>query len=291
MEKKDVIIYQGTQAMPGILRLPDCTDPAPAVVFTNGYCAYMEMYDEMAEAFCKAGYVTLQYEPRGSRGSEFGHLLCGTGWLEDASAAVSFVWGQPQVDKNRIGLAGVSMGGATTVRHGAVDPRVKCLMAMAPVDSWSDIMEHFWTLNRGKDAYNEWIQEMYEDASRAAVGFPSRVVSGGYGCRGVENDPAAEAAELEAHPYKIQSLPIASIFNSFLFVKAADAARSVNKPLCVIHGTADPICPQDCGQRIYDNAPTEHKTLHFIEGAGHVLPEECPDKCIRIGLDWFNRYL
>ena len=48
MQKKDVIIYQGTQAMPGILRLPDSEAPAPGIVFANGYCAYMEMYDEMA---------------------------------------------------------------------------------------------------------------------------------------------------------------------------------------------------------------------------------------------------
>ena len=291
MERKDVIIYQGNQAMPGILRLPDCADSAPAVVFTNGYCAYMEMYDEMAEAFCQAGYVTLQYEPRGARGSEFGAFLCGTGWLEDCSAAVSFLWGQPQVDKARIGLAGVSMGGATTVRQGAVDPRIRCLMAMAPVDSWADIMEHFWTLNRGKEAYEDWKQEMYEDAARVAMGFPSRAVGGGYGCRGVANDPEAEAAELAAHPYKVQALPITSIFNSFMYVKASDSARFVNKPLCVVHGTADPICPQSCGQRIYDNAATEDKAIHFLEGAGHVLPEERPQECIAIGLDWFGRYL
>lgn len=291
MTVKNVIIYQGTQAMPGVLRLPDRSDPAPAVVFSNGYCAYMEMYDEMAQAFCEAGYVTLQYEPRGSRGSEFGHLLCGTGWLEDCCAAISFVWAQPEVDKNRIGLAGVSMGGATTVRQGAVDPRIKALLAMAPVDSWADIMEHFWTITRGKEAYDAWKQEMYEDAARAATGFPSRFVSGGYGCRGVANDPEAAAAELAAHPYKIQDLPIASVFNSFLYVNAAESAKSVRKPLCVIHGTADPVCPQSCGQRIYDNAPTEDKAIHFIEGAGHVLPEECPANCIRIGLDWFNRYL
>lgn len=291
MERKDIIIYQGNQAMPGILRLPDCTGPAPAVVFTNGYCAYMEMYDEMAEAFCKEGFVTLQYEPRGSRGSEHGLSLCGTGWLEDCCAAISFIWGQPQVDTNRIGLAGVSMGGATTVRQGAVDPRVKALLAMAPVDSWADIMEHFWTLNRGKDAYQNWIREMYADAARCAMGFPSRVTGGGYGCRGVENDPEASAAELEAHPYKIQNLPIASIFNSFMYVNSAESAKSVRKPLCIIHGTADPICPHSCGQRIYDNAATQDKAIHFIEGAGHVLPEERPAECIAIGLDWFGRYL
>lgn len=289
MLKKDVIIYQGTQAMPGILRLPDRDTPAPAVVFHNGYCAYIEMYDEMAEAFCQAGYVTLQYEPRGSRGSEYGHLLCGTGWLEDAGAAISFVWGQPQVDKNRIGIAGVSMGGATTVRQGAVDPRVKALFAMAPVGSWGGLMEERWTANRGKDAYEQWVQEMYEDAARVAMGFPSRVVSDG--CTGVAGDTESMAAERVLHPYKIQDLPITSIFNSFMYVDAVESAKVIRKPLCILHGTADPVVPHIWGQQIYDAAPTKDKAIHFIEGAGHVLPEECPNECIHIGLDWFNRYL
>ena len=288
MQRKDVIIYHSNQAMPGILRLPDSTAPAPAVVFSNGYCANMELYDEMAEAFCRAGYVTLQYEPRGSRGSEFGQFFCGTGWLEDAASAVSFLWGQPQVDSDRIGFAGVSMGGATTIRHGAVDPRVKCLLAMAPVDSWSELTEYFWTRNRSKEAYQAWIQEMYEDAARVAMGFPSRLVAGGYGARGEDNPPEPDPS---AHPYTVSSLPISSLFNSFLYVRTVDVAQSVNKPLCIIHGTADPICPHSCGQRIYDNVPTSHKVIHFLEGAGHVLPEECPADCIRIGLEWFNRYL
>ena len=291
MLKKDVILYQGTQAMPGVLRLPDSPSPAPAIVFTNGYCAYMEMYDEMAEAFCNAGYVTLQYEPRGSRGSEYGHLLCGTGWLEDCAAAVSYLWGLSQVDNRRIGLAGVSMGGATTVRQGAVDPRVKCLLAMAPVGSWSALMEDMWLQNRGQAAYADWVQQMYEDAARVAHGFPTRVVQGGYGCRGVAGDPEAEAAELAAHPYKIQDLPITSIINSFMYVDAVESAKAIRKPLCVIHGTADPVVPSIWGQRIYDAAPTEQKEIHFIEGAGHVLPEEVPQDCIRIGLDWFGRHL
>ena len=289
MRTKNVTIYQGTQAMPGILRLPDRQGPVPGVVFTNGYCAYMEMYDEMAIAFCEAGYATLQYEPRGSRGSEFGHLLCGTGWLEDASAAISFLWGQPEVDKDRIGLSGVSMGGATTVRQGAVDPRVKALLAMAPVGSWGQLMREGWTANRGADAFAAWEQEMFADAARVAMGFPTWFTQDG--CTGVSEDPQAAAAELAAHPYKIQSLPITSIFNSYMYVDAVESAKSVRKPLCIIHGTADLTVPHIWGQRIYDNTPVAEKAIHFIEGAGHVLPEECPEECIRIGLDWFNRYL
>ena len=291
MQKKDVIIYQGTQAMPGILRLPEGDSPAPAVVFHNGYCAYMEMYDEMAEAFCNAGYVTLQYEPRGSRGSEYGHLLCGTGWLEDASAAISFIWGQPQVDKNRIGIAGVSMGGATTVRQGAVDPRVKALFAMAPVGSWRGLTEERWMLNRSKEDYEQWLLEMYDDMARVAMGFPAQITLGGYAHSGVVGDPEAAAAERALHPYKISDLPMTSVFNSFMYVDAVESAKIIHKPLCIVHGTADAVVPHIWGQQIYNAAPTQDKAIHFIEGAGHVLPEECPDECIRIGLDWFNRYL
>lgn len=291
MLKKDILIYQGNQAMPGILRLPDCQSPVPGVVFTNGYCAYMEMYDEMADSFCRAGYATLQYEPRGARGSEFGQFLCGTGWLEDAAAAISYLSAQPQVDPERLGLAGVSMGGATTVRQGAVDPRVKCLLAMAPVGSWAELMETFWVRNRGREAWEDWVRQMYEDAGRMAMGFPSRYVDGGYASRGVPSDPEADAKELESHPFKVQKLPISSVLNSYLYVNSVEAARSIHKPLCIIHGTADPVVPHEWGQRIYDTAPTTHKQIHFIEGAGHVLPEEVCGNCIRIGLDWFGRYL
>lgn len=283
MERKDVIIYQGTQAMPGILRLPDRNDPAPAIVFTNGYCAYMEMYDEMAEAFCRAGYVTLQYEPRGSRGSEFGHLLCGTGWLEDCSAAISFLWGQPQVDKNRMGLAGVSMGGGTTIRQGSIDPRIKCLFAMAPVGNWRSQLEANARAQGGQEAWDAYLLEQFEDASRVAQGFPTRVQE--------PNLTPQNLKEKEAHPYKVMALPFTSIWNTMLYVDTIHAAKNLYKPLCIVHGTADDIVPCHWGQQIYDAATTEVKEIHFLEGATHVLPEVACEDCVRIGLEWFGRYL
>ena len=67
---KHISIFQADTCFPGVLRLPEAAGPAPAVVFHNGYCAYMQMYDAMAEAFCRAGYVTLQYDGRGTYGAQ-----------------------------------------------------------------------------------------------------------------------------------------------------------------------------------------------------------------------------
>jgi cephalosporin-C deacetylase-like acetyl esterase len=55
-----------------------------------------------------------------------------TDQTEDIRAAISFVAGEPSVDKNRIGLWGNSYGGGLVTTMGALDPRVKCVAAQVP---------------------------------------------------------------------------------------------------------------------------------------------------------------
>ena len=172
---KHISIFQADTCFPGVLRLPEAAGPAPAVVFHNGYCAYMQMYDAMAEAFCRAGYVTLQYDGRGTYGAQKGGFLCGTQWLEDAACAVGYLTGLPEVDGERIGAAGVSMGGAITIMQGAADPRVKCLYAMAPVTTGRTLIEGGWCRSRGREAWEEFYRALLSDAARAAQGFPSQI--------------------------------------------------------------------------------------------------------------------
>ena len=89
MQVRHVSIFTGDSVLPATLRLPDCAAPAPAVVFHNGYAAYQEMYDGMAAELCRNGYLTLQFDPRGTDGESRGRFLGGTQWREDACAAVS----------------------------------------------------------------------------------------------------------------------------------------------------------------------------------------------------------
>jgi dienelactone hydrolase/mono/diheme cytochrome c family protein len=55
-----------------------------------------------------------------------------TDQTEDIRTAISFVAGEPNVDKNRIGLWGSSYGGGLVTTMAGIDSRVKCVAAQVP---------------------------------------------------------------------------------------------------------------------------------------------------------------
>lgn len=290
MEVRTVTIYQGNTCYPGVLRIPDAT-PAPAIIFHMGYGAFKEMYDSMAACFCDAGYVTLQYDGRNQLGRNTGYFHCGTEWLEDAAQGVSFVSGLPEVDSDRIGFSGLSMGGGVAITQGSLDRRIKCLYAMAPVPSWKILVEESWTKNQGKEAWENFLNQMEEDASRTAHGFPSRFVNAGYGARGISLSKEDMDTELSIRPHSAVMLPLESLYNSYLYMDAHRAAHFLYTPICIVHGTKDTAIPSKYSQMLYDVIPTSEKQLHLIEGAGHVLTEDACDTVNQIGLTWFDRWL
>ena len=291
MENRQIEIHVGAHRLPGMLRLPDTAAPAPAVVFHNGYGAYREMYDEMAQRLCRAGYVTLEYDCRGSNQPTLGRFLCGTEWLEDLSACISYCTALPQVDAKRIGLAGVSMGGATIIAQGARDPRVRCLFAMAPVRTGRELIEETWIRNRGKAAWDAFWSHVLEDAGHVAMGQPSEQMPAEYACAGLDRPSEEELQARKLHPNKAVLLPLESVLNCWLYVDTQAAVRQVSVPLCIVHGTADETVPCTSSRLLFAEAASPHKALHLLPGAGHVLPEEACEQVSRLALDWFSRYL
>lgn len=292
--KKNVTIYTTNTSMPGIMNLPAVDSVSPAIVFTNGYCAYKEMYDSMAEAFCENGYVTLQYDNRGTAGSRRGFELCGTEWKDDINAAVSFIYGCPEVDKSRIGLAGVSMGGAMTLIQGSVDPRIKAVYAMAPYINAEHSYKSRFIKNIGEEGFNAFLQDCFDDAARTAHGFDAAFIPENYSCyEGKERTEInqEEIVAREKHPLKITSLPYASHLNKFLYVDALPACRNIKIPVLLTHGTKDKTLDFEESVWLFDNIASQDKKFVPIEGAGHVLPEVAEQESINYGLEWFDKYL
>ncbi len=283
-------VYAGHETMPAIVRLPDQT-PAPAIVFHNGYAAYKEMYDYMAERLCKAGYVTLQYDPRGSHGPDRGNFLCGTQWREDVFASISYVYGMEEVDRNRIGLAGVSMGGGITIIQGSVDPRLKCLFSMAPPSKYADQMHDRFAENQGEAGWKKHLQGLFDNAARMAHGFPGEKMDGGYLCWGVETSEEEKAEARRQKPHVAHEITLESSLNSYLYFDPLEASRKITIPLCLVHGTADATIPWQCSQMIYDATSAPVKELHFLEGKPHVLPEDAAEEVTELAVSWFGRYL
>lgn len=82
-----------------------------------------------AEALATAGYGVLMYDQRGLGQSE-GETRS-WGWLDepDVHAAVDFLLVQPEVDPERIGIVGASLGGQIAIRAAARDERISAVVA------------------------------------------------------------------------------------------------------------------------------------------------------------------
>ncbi|KAK4246252.1 Alpha/Beta hydrolase protein [Corynascus novoguineensis] len=110
--------------------------PAPAIIMTHGLnCVKEWSLDETAEAFHKAGYNVLLYDPRGIGGSEGVPRNQPDPWqyAEDISDVVSYVITLPTVDPHKILLWGISFGASVAACAGAVDPRVTAILMVAPI--------------------------------------------------------------------------------------------------------------------------------------------------------------
>lgn len=291
MQIRHVSIFTGDAVLPATLRLPDCAAPAPAVVFHNGYAAYQEMYDGMAAELCRNGYLTLQFDPRGTDGESRGRFLCGTQWLEDACAAVSYVCGLPQADASRVAFSGVSMGGGMTILQGAADPRLKCLFAMAPPANFGEQMHEAWVKNQGEAAWQAHLEHLFCDAARVAHGYPSERMEGAYACWGIELSKEEKAENRRTQPRVAHELTLSSVLNSYLYYDVRAAAARLRVPLCLVHGTADTTIAYHCSEELYAVTSAPVRELHLIPGKGHVLPEEACDEVTRLALDWFSKYL
>jgi alpha/beta superfamily hydrolase len=82
-----------------------------------------------AAVLARHGYGVLAYDTRGS-GESGGHsMLWGWGGERDLGAAVTYLESRADVDRGRIGVLGLSMGGEIAITGAALDPRLKAVVA------------------------------------------------------------------------------------------------------------------------------------------------------------------
>jgi len=160
VEMRAVVIWSDGTRMAGDLYLPKERKPEekfPAIVLCAGTGGTKEgSQARLARIFASKGYVALAFDYRGWGVSE-SQLMAAepqpkpdekkemtvkvkairwpmnyTDQTEDIRAAISFITGEPNVDKDHIGLWGSSYGGGLVTWMTANDPRVKCVAAQVP---------------------------------------------------------------------------------------------------------------------------------------------------------------
>lgn len=136
---------------------------APAVIFFHGFTGdRMEshwLFVKCARALALAGIASLRFDFSGSGESEGEfHQVTLQGEIADALAAVQYFQRQTGIDRSRLGLIGLSMGGAiaAVVAHPAAAKAVVLWAALAHPKQLRDLAEKTTTIIPGGKGFREY---------------------------------------------------------------------------------------------------------------------------------------
>jgi len=113
--------------------LPETLDgPVPAVIALHGAggnVSGMERYASVLAAEGFAVYLLHYFDRTGAEAADLQSMKRNFPlWMKSLWDAISFIETQPQVDRERIGLLGFSLGAYLSLATSAIDPRVKAVV-------------------------------------------------------------------------------------------------------------------------------------------------------------------
>jgi dienelactone hydrolase len=122
----------------GMLHLPEGKGPFPAVVFFHGFTGNKSeahrLFVQTARGLAGAGVAALRIDFRGSGDSagEFSQMSVSSE-VADGHAALRYLRGRRDIDRQRIGILGMSMGGMVASLVTADEPEVRAVVLWNPV--------------------------------------------------------------------------------------------------------------------------------------------------------------
>lgn len=112
--------------------------PWPVVIHCHGNAGNIESHAPFSDFLVEHGVAVLLFDYRGYGRSD-DVRPSRQGLVLDAHAALDFVLTRPDLDRGRIGVLGVSLGGAFASRLAAERAEVRSLALVSAFTGWSDI--------------------------------------------------------------------------------------------------------------------------------------------------------
>lgn len=247
----------------GMLHLPVREPRYPCVIILHGYTGNRigdhQLFVKTARDLCRHGYACLRFDFRGSGESqgEFADMTV-EGEISDAMAAIRFLAAYDEIDEERVGLLGASLGGSVAA----------CVSAHNTVNSvalWAPTAFIEYFVERGgeivKDPY-ALLPINFQDAIKKR----GKVDLGGF---------------MRGKPY-------------FESLKQIDPIREIAKyggPVLLIHGAEDEVVSPVNSEMLYDSVRGQRRFI-MIDDADHTFSSvQWEQQVIDATRTWFNETL
>jgi 2,6-dihydroxypseudooxynicotine hydrolase len=140
------IPFEGS-ALVGVLRRPSGPGPHPVVVMLAGLDSTKEEFRSTEALFLERGLATFSVDGPGQGEAEYDLPIRGD-WEVPGQAIVDAVGGQPDIDADRIGVWGVSLGGYYAPRVASGVEQVRACVALAGPYNFGECWDQLPPLTR-----------------------------------------------------------------------------------------------------------------------------------------------
>lgn len=287
--RRDVAFDVRGVTVRGRLRLPEGDGPHPVVVLAHGLGGLKEWtIPEIADILAADGIAALAIDYRnfGDSDGEPREEVDHCGQIDDFHGAISYATTVPELDGERIGVWGTSLGGRNALAVAALDPRVRCVVVQVPAVATST---ELWAELMTEGDVDAAKQVLVADRNSRAMGGEPQYVE-------FPNDPNTDYGSYWAtfgEAEKRNWTPRVSL-QSFWPTMADDVMALMPKiaprPLLMIIADEEhPVLL--ASQRAAYEAAGEPKSLLVGHGHHYSVYTTWKDEAIGAAREWFAEYL
>jgi fermentation-respiration switch protein FrsA (DUF1100 family) len=249
----------------GVFHIPDSRRPSqrlPAFVVLHGFMGSKDesQAELQARMLCELGYAALRFDMRGcgDSGGRRGYVLC-LDQVADTRNGLTWLAGQPEIDRDRIGVIGHSFGAAVAIYAAGVDRRVAAAISSC---GWGHGERKFRGQHPTPEAWEKFTTILARGREhKAKTGEPLWVSRW---------DIVPVSQHLRQHlPRKAQTEVPVDTAQSMYDFRAEDVVGDIApRPLLLLHTANDTVTPTEQSIRLFEKAgqPTE---LFLITGVSH----------------------
>lgn len=292
--RRDVEFRSEGTVCRGWLYVPDAPPPHPTIVMAHGFSAVKEMrLDRFAAAFAEAGFAALAFDYRGFGDSDGlpRQDVDPHAQITDYRNALSYARTLSEVARERVGVWGTSYSGGHVLVVGALDRRVKAVVAQVPlIDAWDALAEML-----GVEARDAMVAQLIDERERVYAGgepFLLPVVSPEGGPAALPGNEAWEwfQAVRPLAPKWRNEITLLSLQRMLEYSPLRFVDRIAPTPLLLVAAERD-FLPIDTVLRAYERAGNPKRLVRIA--AGHFAPYEEPHfgNAVNEATGWFRMHL